>query len=69
MLITSIETFASEYVTLVRVRTDDGDEGWGQVSPYNAALTAQVVHVRSPAMCSAQFEPGHFVLGALHGGH
>ncbi|MDC1286300.1 mandelate racemase/muconate lactonizing enzyme family protein [Gammaproteobacteria bacterium] len=44
MLITSIETFASEYVTLVRVRTDDGDEGWGQVSPYNADLTAQVVH-------------------------
>ena len=44
MLITSIETFASEYVTLVRVRTDDGDEGWGQVSPYNADLTAQVLH-------------------------
>ena len=44
MLISSIETFASEYVTLVRVRTDDGDEGWGQVSPYNADLTAEVVH-------------------------
>ena len=44
MLISSIETFASEYVTLVRVRTDDGDEGWGQVSPYNADMTAQVVH-------------------------
>jgi L-alanine-DL-glutamate epimerase-like enolase superfamily enzyme len=44
VLITSIETFASEYVTLVRVRTDDGDEGWGQVSPYNADLTAQVLH-------------------------
>ena len=44
MLISSIETFASEYVTLVRVRTDDGDEGWGQVSPYHADITAQVVH-------------------------
>ena len=44
MIITSIETFATEYVTLVRVRTDDGDEGWGQVSPYNADITAEVVH-------------------------
>jgi L-alanine-DL-glutamate epimerase-like enolase superfamily enzyme len=44
MRITSVETFATEYVTLVRVRTDDGDEGWGQVSPYNADITAEVVH-------------------------
>ncbi|MCP4469412.1 MAG: mandelate racemase/muconate lactonizing enzyme family protein [Gammaproteobacteria bacterium] len=44
MIISSIETFASEYVTLVRVRTDDGDEGWGQVSPYNADITAEIVH-------------------------
>lgn len=44
MLITSVETFATEYVTLVRVRTDEGDEGWGQVSPYNADITAEVVH-------------------------
>ena len=32
MIISSIDTFASEYITLVRLRTD---EGWGQVSPYN----------------------------------
>ena len=44
MLITSVETFATEYVTLVRLRTNDGDEGWGQVSPYNADITAEVVH-------------------------
>ena len=44
MIITCIETFASEYVALVRVRTDDGDEGWGQVSPYNADITADIVH-------------------------
>ncbi|MDH3447040.1 MAG: mandelate racemase/muconate lactonizing enzyme family protein [Gammaproteobacteria bacterium] len=44
MIITSIETFATEYVALVRVRTDDGDEGWGQVSPYNADITAEVLH-------------------------
>jgi L-alanine-DL-glutamate epimerase-like enolase superfamily enzyme len=44
MLISSIETFATPYVSLVRVRTDEGDEGWGQVSPYHADLTAEVVH-------------------------
>ncbi|MDH3763983.1 MAG: mandelate racemase/muconate lactonizing enzyme family protein [Gammaproteobacteria bacterium] len=44
MIISSIETFATEYVALVRVRTDDGDEGWGQVSPYNADLAAEIVH-------------------------
>jgi len=40
----SIETFSNEYVGLVRVRTKDGSEGWGQVSPYNADITALLVH-------------------------
>lgn len=44
MIVTSIESFATEYVALVRVRTDDGDEGWGQISPYMADLSAQVLH-------------------------
>ena len=44
MVIASIETFATEFVALVRIRTDDGDDGWGQVSPYNADLTAEIVH-------------------------
>jgi L-alanine-DL-glutamate epimerase-like enolase superfamily enzyme len=39
-----IETYATEDVALVRVRTDDGGEGWGQVAPYNADITAQVLH-------------------------
>ena len=30
MKIISIETFTNEYIGLVRVRTDKGDEGWGQ---------------------------------------
>jgi L-alanine-DL-glutamate epimerase-like enolase superfamily enzyme len=42
--IARIETFGNEFVALVRVRTDDGAEGWGQVAPYNADLTAQVLH-------------------------
>ena len=44
MKIASIETFSNEYVGFVRVRTTDGHEGWGQVSPYNADITSQVVH-------------------------
>ncbi|MDP6346354.1 MAG: mandelate racemase/muconate lactonizing enzyme family protein [Alphaproteobacteria bacterium] len=44
MKIQSIETFGNQFVALVRVRSDDGAEGWGQVSPYNADITAQVLH-------------------------
>ena len=44
MRIASIETFATPDVALVRVKTEDGEEGWGQVAPYNADITAQVVH-------------------------
>ena len=40
----SIETFSNQTIGLVRVRTRDGSEGWGQVSPYNADITALVVH-------------------------
>ncbi len=44
MKIASIETFSTEFVCMVRVRTDEGGEGWGQVAPYNADITAQVLH-------------------------
>jgi L-alanine-DL-glutamate epimerase-like enolase superfamily enzyme len=44
MRITSIETFSTRDVGLLRVRTDAGAEGWGQVAPYNADITAQIVH-------------------------
>jgi L-alanine-DL-glutamate epimerase-like enolase superfamily enzyme len=39
-----IETYATEEVALVRIRTDDGGEGWGQVAPDNADITVQVLH-------------------------
>ena len=44
MKIAAIETFSNEFVAMVRVRTDDGGEGWGQLSPYNADITAAVLH-------------------------
>ena len=36
----SIETFSNRFIGLLRVRTEDGSEGWGQVSPYNADITS-----------------------------
>lgn len=44
MKIQSIETFSREHLSLVRVRTDDGAEGWGQISPFNADISATVLH-------------------------
>ena len=44
MKIISIETFTNEYIGLVRVRSDEGDEGWGQTSTYNSDISAQIVH-------------------------
>ncbi len=44
MRIARIETFTDEFVCFVRVTTDDGAMGWGQVAPYYADITAQVVH-------------------------
>jgi L-alanine-DL-glutamate epimerase-like enolase superfamily enzyme len=42
--IISVESFGTEEVALVRVRTDEGAEGWGQVAPYHADITAQILH-------------------------
>lgn len=44
MKITSIETFRrDDNMALVRVRTDDGAEGWGQTSPYIASQSASLI--------------------------
>ena len=44
MKIVSLETFTDEFICFVRVTTEDGRTGWGQVAPYFADITAQVVH-------------------------
>lgn len=44
MKIQSIETFSTRQVSLVRVRTDDDAEGWGQIAPSNADISATVLH-------------------------
>jgi L-alanine-DL-glutamate epimerase-like enolase superfamily enzyme len=42
--IVGIETFSAPDVALVRIRTEDGHAGWGQVAPYHADITALVLH-------------------------
>ena len=44
MKIKSIETFCDKFVGFVRVTTEDGSQGWGQMSPYQADITALVLH-------------------------
>ena len=42
--IAKIETFATEFLCFVRVTDAQGDIGLGQTAPYNADITAQVIH-------------------------
>jgi L-alanine-DL-glutamate epimerase-like enolase superfamily enzyme len=42
--IASVESFGTRDVALVRVRTGEGAEGWGQVAPYHADITTEVLH-------------------------
>ena len=44
MKIRKLETFCNEFVGFVRVTTDSGEQGWGQVSTYNADITCEVFH-------------------------
>ncbi len=44
MNIARIETFTRRQLCIVRVTTDDGAEGFGQTAPFNADITATVLH-------------------------
>ena len=44
MKIASVETFVRPFVGFVRVRLDSGAVGWGQLSTYNADISAEVLH-------------------------
>jgi len=44
MKITSLETYHNQTLSFVRLQTDDGAEGWGQMSPYNADISTTVFH-------------------------
>ena len=42
--IARIETFSTQFVSFVRLTAEDGAQGWGQCSTYNADITAQILH-------------------------
>ncbi|HAR53505.1 mandelate racemase/muconate lactonizing enzyme family protein [Roseovarius nubinhibens] len=44
MKLTAIETFTNEFVGFVRVTSEDGAQGWGQVSTYHSDITCEVLH-------------------------
>lgn len=44
MKIKKLETFGNRFVAFTRVTTEDGATGWGQLSTYNADITAEVFH-------------------------
>lgn len=44
MRIDRIETFTNRFIGFVRITTDDGSTGWGQVSTYNSDITCTVLH-------------------------
>lgn len=44
MKIQRIETFTNGHLCIVQVHTDDGAVGTGQTAPYNADITATVLH-------------------------
>lgn len=44
MKITRLETFTTRNISLVRLTTDDGAQGWGQMSTFNADISAAVFH-------------------------
>ena len=44
MRISRIESFCNEWIGFVRITAEDGTQGWGQVSTYNADITQAVLH-------------------------
>ena len=55
MIINGIETYSNRTVCLVHIFTDRGD-GWGMTAPFEADITAQVVHrLAAPLVLNKEF--------------
>ena len=44
LTVKSIETFQRESLALVRITASDGKIGWGQIAPYEADISTEVLH-------------------------
>lgn len=57
MKIKSIETFTNRFVGFVRITSEDGAQGIGQVSTYNSDITSTVLHRQvAPYVLGVEFE-------------
>lgn len=57
MRIDSIETFTTRDIGFVRITTDDGAQGLGQVSTYNSDITSTVLHRQvAPYVLGVEFD-------------
>lgn len=56
--ITRIETYSKENIAVVRVSTDDGHSGWGQISTYNSDIASTILH-RNLAQHVLGKDPAH----------
>lgn len=57
MRIKRMETFTTEFIGFVRITTDDGATGIGQVSTYNSDITSTVLHRQvAPWILGVEFE-------------
>ena len=66
MRIDRIESFTRPDVGFVRVITEDGAFGWGQMSTYHADITAQVLHKQVDPWVTGRFiDPGDPVVDFL----
>ena len=44
MIIQTIETYSTRQISIVKITTDEGQEGWGQIAPFQADISAAVLH-------------------------
>ena len=64
MKIRKLETFTNQYVGFVRVTSDSGEQGWGQVSTYHAD-SGKYEFTPEQAMMFAHEESPAFVVGGF----
>src|SRR5690606_37491252 len=44
--ITKVESFLRQQLAMVRITTEDGATGWGQMAPYDANISVEALHQR-----------------------
>ena len=66
--IKSVETFTSGSLSIVRVRTDTGQEGYGQIAPFHADISATVLH-RMVAPQTLGKDPANLSMGTVFALH